>query len=71
MCGNVQADKYGVPRICFVNKMDRMGADFFNTVKMIVSNLAATPAVLQVCGACFYMIQYQHTKQVHIFRCNH
>lgn len=44
----MQADKYGVPRICFVNKMDRMGADFFNTVKMIVSNLGATPAVLQV-----------------------
>ena len=50
----VQADKYGVPRICFVNKMDRMGADFFNTVKMIVSNLGATPAVLQVhcAGLC-------------------
>ena len=44
----LQADKYGVPRICFVNKMDRMGADFFNTVKMIVSNLGATPLVLQV-----------------------
>ena len=44
----VQADKYGVPRICFVNKMDRMGADFFNTVKMIISNLAAVPLVLQV-----------------------
>ena len=44
----MQADKYKVPRICFVNKMDRMGADFFNTVKMIVSNLAATPAVTQV-----------------------
>ncbi|DBA74823.1 TPA: hypothetical protein ACH3X2_009166 [Trebouxia sp. C0005] len=43
-----QADKYGVPRICFVNKMDRMGADFFNTVKMIVSNLGATPLVLQI-----------------------
>ncbi len=47
MC--MQADKYGVPRICFVNKMDRMGADFFNTVKMIISNLGATPLVLQVC----------------------
>ena len=44
----LQADKYGVPRICFVNKMDRMGADFFNTVNMIVSNLAAVPLVLQV-----------------------
>ncbi len=54
MC--LQADKYGVPRICFVNKMDRMGADFFNTVKMIVSNLGANPLVLQVCRcmACHY-----------------
>lgn len=50
----MQADKYGVPRICFVNKMDRMGADFFNTVKMIVSNLGATPAVLQVRCAGLY-----------------
>jgi elongation factor G len=40
-----QADKYGVPRICFVNKMDRMGANFFRTVDMIVSNLGATPLV--------------------------
>ena len=30
-----QADKYGVPRMCFVNKMDRMGANFFRTVDMI------------------------------------
>lgn len=43
-----QADKYKVPRICFVNKMDRMGADFFNTVKMVVSNLAANPLVIQL-----------------------
>ena len=43
-----QADKYGVPRICFVNKMDRMGADFFNCVKMIVSNLGAKPLVLSI-----------------------
>ena len=41
-----QADKYGVPRICFVNKMDRMGANFFRTVSMIRENLAANPAVL-------------------------
>ena len=51
----MQADKYGVPRICFVNKMDRMGADFFNTVRMIVSNLGATPAVLQVNHAGLFM----------------
>ena len=40
-----QADKYGVPRICFVNKMDRMGADFYRTVGMIQKNLGATTAV--------------------------
>lgn len=34
-----------VPRICFVNKMDRMGANFFRTVDMIVTNLGATPLV--------------------------
>lgn len=43
-----QADKYGVPRICFVNKMDRLGANFFRTRDMIVSNLGANPLVLQV-----------------------
>ena len=43
-----QADKYGVPRICFVNKMDRMGADFFRCVDMIVDRLGAKPAVLQL-----------------------
>ena len=43
-----QADKYGVPRICFVNKMDRMGADYFRCVDMMVDRLGATPAVLQL-----------------------
>ena len=43
-----QADKYGVPRICFVNKMDRTGANFFRTVDMIVSRLNAVPLVLQL-----------------------
>ncbi len=43
-----QADKYGVPRMCFCNKMDRTGADFYMTVQMIVDNLDATPAVLQL-----------------------
>jgi elongation factor G len=43
-----QANKYNVPRICFVNKMDRIGADFFRTVDMIRDRLDATPAVLQV-----------------------
>jgi elongation factor G len=43
-----QADKYGVPRICFVNKMDRAGADFFNVVKEIKDKLGANPVPLQV-----------------------
>ncbi|MBR1944063.1 MAG: elongation factor G [Alphaproteobacteria bacterium] len=41
-----QADKYNVPRICFVNKMDRMGANFFRCVDMIVSRLGARPVPL-------------------------
>jgi len=43
-----QADKYGVPRICFVNKMDRVGADFFRTVDMIKERLGAKVLVLQI-----------------------
>jgi elongation factor G len=43
-----QADKYGVPRICFVNKMDRIGANFFRTVDMIVDRLGATPLVVML-----------------------
>jgi elongation factor G len=43
-----QADKYGVPRICFVNKMDRTGADFYRCVDMIVDRLGATPVVMQL-----------------------
>jgi elongation factor G len=43
-----QADKYGVPRICFVNKMDRVGAEFHRCVEMIVDRLGATPAVIQL-----------------------
>ena len=43
-----QADKYGVPRICFVNKMDRTGADFYNCVDMIVDRLGANPIVVQL-----------------------
>jgi elongation factor G len=43
-----QADKYGVPRICFVNKMDRVGAEFHRCVEMISSRLGATPLVVQL-----------------------
>jgi elongation factor G len=43
-----QADRYHVPRICFVNKMDRIGADFWHTVDMIREQLAANPVPIQV-----------------------
>ena len=43
-----QADKYHVPRMCFVNKLDRTGADFFRCVDMMVDRLNATPLVLQI-----------------------
>jgi len=43
-----QADKYRVPRICFVNKMDRMGANFDRTVDMIVDRLGAKPVPIQL-----------------------
>src|SRR4051794_25066227 len=43
-----QADRYNVPRIGFVNKMDRVGAEFHRTVDMMISRLAATPLVLQL-----------------------
>ncbi|HZD64597.1 MAG TPA: GTP-binding protein, partial [Acidimicrobiales bacterium] len=44
----VQANKYHVPRICFVNKMDRIGANYERTVAMIRDRLGATPAVIQL-----------------------
>src|SRR5262249_11908506 len=43
-----QADKYKVPRICFINKMDRVGADFFMSVRTIVDRLAAKPVCIQL-----------------------
>jgi elongation factor G len=43
-----QADKYHVPRMCFVNKLDRTGADFFRCVQMMIDRLNATPLVLQI-----------------------
>src|SRR5512144_1842771 len=43
-----QANRYGVPRICFVNKMDRTGADFWRTIKMIRDRLGAEPVAVQV-----------------------
>ncbi|NDJ87587.1 elongation factor G [Mycolicibacter kumamotonensis] len=43
-----QADKYDVPRICFVNKMDKLGADFYFTVRTIEERLGARPLVIQL-----------------------
>jgi len=43
-----QADKYSVPRICFINKMDRVGADFFHAVDTIVEKLQARPVPIQI-----------------------
>ncbi|BAW03981.1 elongation factor G [Nocardia seriolae] len=43
-----QADKYDVPRICFVNKMDKLGADFYFTVQTIIDRLGAKPLVIQL-----------------------
>jgi elongation factor G len=43
-----QADRFGVPRICFVNKMDRTGADFWRTISTIADRLGANPAAIQI-----------------------
>ncbi|MGI5161271.1 elongation factor G [Microbispora sp. CA-102843] len=43
-----QADRYGVPRICFVNKMDRVGAEFHRCVDMMINRLGSTPVVIQL-----------------------
>jgi elongation factor G len=43
-----QADKYSVPRVCFINKMDRVGADFFHAVDTIVEKLQARPVPIQI-----------------------
>jgi elongation factor G len=43
-----QADKYRVPKMAFVNKMDRVGSDFFGTVKMMVERLGANPLITQI-----------------------
>ncbi|MDX2268013.1 MAG: elongation factor G [Bryobacter sp.] len=43
-----QADKYGVPRICFVNKMDRIGADFYRSIDTMVDRLGCRPVALQI-----------------------
>jgi elongation factor G len=47
-----QADRFGVPRICFVNKMDRVGASFWRTIDMIRERLKATPVAIQIPIGC-------------------
>src|SRR4030088_2415787 len=43
-----QADKYGVPRICFINKMDRVGADFYHAIDTIVDRMRCRPVAIQI-----------------------
>ena len=43
-----QADKYGVPRICFINKMDRVGADFYHSIDTIIDRLKCRPVAIQL-----------------------
>src|SRR6187431_38814 len=43
-----QMNRYKVPRMCFINKMDRIGADFYRTVQMVIDRLQATPLVIQL-----------------------
>ncbi len=43
-----QADKYGVPRVCFINKMDRVGADFYASMQSIVDRLGGNPVAIQI-----------------------
>jgi len=43
-----QADKYGVPRICFINKMDRVGADYYHAIDTIVDRLKCRPVAIQL-----------------------
>ncbi len=59
-----QADKYGVPRLCFVNKMDRMGANFFRTVDMIKVRRAGYRGARHVCGWAFQQLSSQRAARV-------
>ena len=55
-----QANKYHVPRICFINKMDRVGADFARSVEMIRDRLEALPAVVQLPDRCRGVVPRRH-----------
>ena len=55
-----QANRYNVPRICFVNKMDRAGADFFRVVDMIRTRLHANPVPITIPVGCGRHVQRRH-----------
>ena len=60
-----QADKYGVPRMIFVNKMDKIGADFFLSVQMVKDRLGAKPLVLQLPLGVEFELQGDHRPGPH------
>ena len=60
-----QADKYGVPRMIFVNKMDKIGADFFLSVQMVKDRLGANPIVIQLPLGVEFELQGHHRPRAH------
>ncbi len=60
-----QADKYGVPRMIFVNKMDKIGADFFVSVQMVKERLGANPIVLQLPLGVEFELRRDHRLDPH------
>ena len=60
-----QADKYGVPRMIFVNKMDKIGADFFLSVQMVKDRLGANPIVIQLPLGAEFELQGHHRSGPH------
>ena len=60
-----QADKYGVPRMIFVNKMDKIGADFFLSVQMVKDRLGAKPLVLQLPLGVEFELRRHHRPRAH------
>ena len=60
-----QADKYGVPRMIFVNKMDKIGADFFLSVQMVKDRLGANPIVIQLPLGAEFELQGHHRPGAH------
>ena len=60
-----QADKYGVPRMIFVNKMDKIGADFFVSIQMVKDRLGANPIVIQLPLGVEFELQGHHRPGPH------